>query len=442
LQQWSLSFKFDEKACRELGELLEVPSLGALPPLGRGRIRGAPQSQLLDRLFKQIKEAYAIASYNGCILTKHLVFGVRWKKDEGTKLSVALALLRRVSLNPLLLMDSRITVHIPNAEETLPHSLSSLYSCDEVIGRPPSYSLFSSQSGLALLPHILRSNRMGISLGIACCQSLLALHVLGERRGGNNLAMAVAGTLINMAKVSTRPSAFTSEELTTATWAKSVQKKPECSLCPVDEISSHRNQEPDHFLNWLRENYGWVYSAIFGRIRALLDYNGNDLKEKMNAAAAFLKGHLEEEGVEAKRVILVMTEQTNILDLIIASRLVEEQIVVLYSPLTLASRLLLETLKKKHLRSNPAENNRESLPEVDFRFCPDTPPRILQALIRHYTKDGKDTIIIPGGSPSGYLAALANKRRSSHIHLCPLWSTLSSSRWKMGTPSCSIEKRS
>ncbi|MCF2136436.1 MAG: hypothetical protein K9W43_04265 [Candidatus Thorarchaeota archaeon] len=324
-----------------------------------------------------VNSIFFTGSFDGLIVRKNMLLDSPAINKE---LGHELALLRKVFDNPLLPFDSAISLI---SRSDAPSSLT--YICESIVPDPPSDVAVTVTHPLAILPALLKSNRIGLSLGIACCQSIVALERMKPGQvEAVDLAVAVASVLIDMARSAT--TSPTQRYLTSARWTDLISdRSPSEIMAIANEISLWKEKSIDSFLLRLKTEYEQVNSVIFGRIRScLMESDRND------------------GGFHFQSVVAALSEQMNLFDFyhVIDKRI---PLKILYTPLTLYTRLLLETLIDVLCNKH---NN------VEFQFHVGLLPVMANVLLDKVIDSSKKPVLyISGGGQLNYLISFSLEKK-------------------------------
>ena len=341
----------------------------------------ALQRGLFD--LNSVDRFYCAVTYDGLMVYKNFIIQATSRISE--KLGHVLALLKRIFENSLIPLSSSISVISADASRS-----SLAYICDSVVSSPPPNISVIANNPLAILPFLMKSNRIGISLGIACCQSIVALdRIKNGSVAPSDLVAAIVGVLVNMSK-----SAATSKEfryLTSVIWAGFIDdNEPDDIFCMIQKILRKSFDSIDSVVSYMQTmgNNG-PYSLIFGRIGSYLGQSVNDPTDD----------------VDDYPVIAILSEQMNLFDIFKYVKN-NNNITILYTPLAFNTRLLLQSV---------VESISDYEGTIEYKFHTSMLPRLLELslgktiekIISAYDKPVR---LLPGGGTLNYLMALRFKK--------------------------------
>ncbi len=346
------------------------------------------------KLLKDTRDVYLISNSGGYQFAKHMLVHVT-KKPNARELTDEVALLNRISDNPLVPIDCKIATIIDSTTQT-----TMSYVSDWICQDPPVCVTIKAKHPLAAIPFIMQSSRMGISLGMSCCQTLVALSMMTKedyeehdllRITAEDLLTAVAGVMYNIAKLSVTKS--DERFLTSSFWNAYLNSHTTDEIvCAIHSITKIRASNITKALAILKDGFTDIYKLVFGRIEKKID-----------------RVFTPEKG--AQYAIVILTEQMGIFDLgrLLVNDSSVKSIRVLYTPLTLTTMRFMSSVcsivkPKKRLK---------------FYYHTGFLPITTETLLRYHVEKSKrkPTIIIPGGGQLNFLISLKIRKDYNEVIL-------------------------
>ncbi len=352
---------------------------GVLDPLAKLTLQDSTGGAL-----RNVEAVYlTCAEYQRTLLKEMTVeLGSTLKPHMARECAHAMSLLKRASENPMLPLECGLSVVTPPGKVGTFATLTDL-----VVACPPCPDMSASHP-LSVIPFVIPANRIGISIGTACCQTLVALHRLhrsGSIKWGascQDLAAALVGVLVNAARLARVHD--TARYLTSTPWRRYIDGMHECMGDKFSALKSlSKYTDMGDLVASLSKSVPRLYGLVFGRIAKHME-----------------TGTIPEPRVkDASHTVVVLTEQTNLFDLLPVIR-PDSRVVILYSPLTLTTRLLLEWVVDNYLGNTGFK--------IEYRFHPVLLPMLAELSLKCtldelLKKDGGPVQVVAGGNIINYL---------------------------------------
>lgn len=318
---------------------------------------------------------------DGYSANKTITFELGSNIKNEQEIATALALLQRVAANPLLLYNANpLTSSKSEKISSIPY-----FSLSHRDARPDTD--IECNSPIALIPFIIRNTRFGIGIGIGCCQTIKAL--LHQNTSGiivQDLLTAIIGVLIMITqrvREKWRERDFTSSFVYRELSKNYHDRIDEVLSRCICALFNNQFNSLTKLTNYLKRKWKPIFSILFGRTTKTPPPESNN-----NLA------------------ILVLTEQMNLADILPFSTY--RKLRILYSPLTMVNRLLLEPLINEYCKRIKHE----------YHFCSVSVPILLEYHLREsFAKSSGQVDVLPGGGTAAYLTCMKVAKKYSNANL-------------------------